>query len=363
MISRIKLIPAISSLLVILSLSALLPACQKEEKKLTNREIYLYQGPDRDQKLVAQGKKEGALNIYTSMNPKDAELLIGAFEKKHGIKVTLWRALPEKVAQRVLIETKAGRYDVDVIEVNGPDMETLYREKIIEEFYSPAFKDIPPEIFPSHRHYVPDRVNLFVLAYNTRLTKAEELPNSYEDLLKPKWRGKLGLRSGDVDWFASVVTAMGEEKGLEYFKKLAAMKPLMRPDHTILPEMVASGEVPIALNAYLHAVERVKKKGGTVDWKPLQPMFGRPGVVGLSGNAPHPYAALLFVDFLLSKEGQDIIRERGRVPSSMVVDSPVSNVKYGLIDAAITLDTWDKWSKLWSDLFLGGQTLKKEEEK
>lgn len=362
MISRTKLV-SLSSVLIVLSLSALLPACQKEEQKLTSRDIYLYQAPDRDQKLIAGGKKEGVVNIYTSMSPQDAEKLIGAFEEKYAIKVALWRAFSDKIIQRVLIEAKAGRYDVDLIEMNGRYMETLYREKITEEFYSPALQDMPPEILPSHKHYIPDRVNPFVMAYNTKLIKAEDLPNSYEDLLNRKWNGKLGLIAGDVDWFASIVKEMGEEKGLAYFKKLAAMHPMMRRDPGTLPEMVASGEVPIGLNAYLHIVERVKKKGGAVDWKPLPPTFGRPGVIGLSKNAPHPYAALLFADFVLSKEGQEIIRERGRVPTSKAVDSPVSNTKYAAIDPAIILDEWDKWAKLWSELFLGGKALEREEER
>ncbi len=353
-----------SHFLPVLLISIIAVGCGKEqEEKLTNKDIYLYQGSDRDEKLIANAKKEGAVNIYTSMQERDLSPLTEAFERKYGIKTRNWRASPEKVVQRVGIEEKADRYEVDVVEMRGQEMEMLYRQDFLEEFYSSQFRDIAPEAFPKHKHYVPDRLNLFVMAYNTKLVKPGQVPNSYEDLLNPKWRGKISMDSGDVEWFAAVIKGMGEAKGLDYFKKLAKLKPSMRNGHTLLAEMTASGEVPIALNAYNYSVEKLKQKEEAIDWKPLQPAFGQPGVIGLMKNAPHPYAALLFTDFILSKEGQEIIKERGRAPISRAVDTPLTKFKYQLIDSAIVLDERDKWDKLWSDLFLGGKAVQKEEEK
>ena len=349
--------------IVILIAGTFLGGCEKaSENKLTNKDIYLYQGLDRDQKLIEKAKKEGTVVVYTSMNLKDAGPFIEAFEQKYGIKASFWRAARDKVVQRAVIEAKAERFEVDVFEINGPEMEMLYREKILEEFYSPSFKDIPPEAFPPHKQYVADRFNFFVMAYNTKLVKPADVPNSYEDLLNPKWKGKISLERTDADWFAAVVKGMGEEKGLAYFKKLAAMNPQIRKGHTLIAELVASGEIPLTLSAFNHAVEKLKKKDASIEWKPLQPAFGQPGGVGVAKNAPHPHAALLFVDFVLSKEGQEIIHERGRVPASRAVDSPLNKFKYQVIDPTIILDEWDKWNKLWSDLFLGGKTLQKEEE-
>src|SRR5712692_8341905 len=135
--------------LLVLLIGFLLIGCGKEEeKKLTTRDIYLYQGPDRDQKLVERAKKEGTVTIYTSMEFKNLTPIMEAFQKKHGIKVEPWRAFPDKVVQRTLIEAKAGRHDVDVLELVGPKMGIFYGENLLEEFYSPAFKDISPEAFP-----------------------------------------------------------------------------------------------------------------------------------------------------------------------------------------------------------------------
>lgn len=320
-----------------------------------NKNIYVYRGADRAQKLIAGAKREGGLTIYTTLNQRDATPLIEAFEKRYGIKVTLWRSGVEKLVQRALAEARAGKHAVDVLEGNGPGMEMLYREKLLEEFYSPAFGDIPKEAFPRHRHYAPDNLLFFVMGYNTRLVKPEDIPRTYDDLLHPKWTGKLGIESSDIDWFAAVVTAMGEEKGLAYFKKLAAMRPQLRNGHTLLAELVSAGDIPIALTLYNQRVEQLKKKGAPIDWRPLPPAFGRTDAIGVAKHAPRPHAALLFVDFVLSQEGQEILQSRRRVPVSRLVDSPLKKFDYRIIDIAAVLDDWDKWEKQWEALFLKPQ--------
>jgi iron(III) transport system substrate-binding protein len=348
-------------LIVLFAGFLLLPGCGKEEQKSASHDMYLYQGSDRNQKLIANAKKEGNLTAYMSMVLKDSGPLIAAFEKKYGIKVASWRAAAGKVAQRAITEARANRYEMDVVEITGPQMESLYRENVLAEFYSPAFKDLPPQVFPKHRHYVADRFNFYVMAYNTKLVKPNEVPNSYEDLLDPKWHGKLGMERASVEWFAAVAKDMGEEKGLAYFNKLAELKPLIYTGHHFIAENVANGEVPIALNIFNHAAENLKRKGANIAWKALSPTFGEEGAIGVALHAPHPHAALLFADFILSREGQEIIKERGRVPASLVVDTPLNKFQYQVMDPTVILDEWDKWDKLWSGLFLGGEVLKKAE--
>jgi iron(III) transport system substrate-binding protein len=341
----------------------LMPAAALSQGKPKPGEIYQYQGAEREQRLLAGARKEGTVALYTSLNLKDSVPISEAFEKKYpGIKVSLWRAGSEKVVQRALTEARAGRYTPDVLETNGPEMEIFYREKLLEPFYSPAFKDLPPAAFPKHRHWVADRFNFFVIGYNTNLVKPEDVPNSYSDLLKPRWAGKVGLEAGDVDWFGAMVKGMGEREGLAFFRKLAEFRPQIRTGHTLMAELLASGEIPLAASVYNHNVERLTVRGAPVMWKALSPTFGRPNGIGLAKNAPHPYAALLFADFMLSREGQELLKERNRVPSSNAVDSPLNKFKYQMIDPAIVLDEWDKWEKLWSGLFLKGQAIRREAE-
>jgi iron(III) transport system substrate-binding protein len=349
---------AVSCLLVAAAL--VFPGAVAAQGKPKPAEVYNYDGADRDQRLLEGARREGTVVVYTSLNLKDSVPIAEAFEKKYGIKVALWRASSEKVVQRALTEARAGRFTPDVLETNGPEMEIFYREKLLEAFLSPAFKDIPPGAFPKHRHYVADRFNFFVVAYNTNQVKPEDVPNSYEDLLKPRWAGKIGLEAGDVDWFGAVVKSMGEKEGLAFFHRLAESRPQIRTGHTLIVELVASGEFPIAASVYNQNVEALVQKGAPIRWKPLSPTFGRPNAIGLAKNAPHPHAALLFADFLLSREGQELIKQRNRVPSSTAVDSPLNKFKYQMIDPAIVLDESDKWEKLWSALFLKGRAMKKE---
>jgi iron(III) transport system substrate-binding protein len=158
-----------------------------------------------------------------------------------------------------------------------------------------------------------------------------------------------------------MVKSMGEKEGMAFFRKLAAARPQVRTGHTLVTELVAAGEIPLAAAVYNHAVERLAASGAPIKWKALAPTMARPGAVGLARHAPHPHAALLFADFLLSAEGQDLIRQRNRVPASTAVNSTLNKFPFQMIDPAIVLDESDKWEHLWSELFLKGQSIKKSD--
>lgn len=321
--------------------------------------LYQYQGADRQQKLVEGARREGSVSIYTSLNPKDAGPITEAFENKYKVKVVLWRASGEKMVQRALTEARAGRFTPDVFESDGVEMEILAREKLLAEFASPSFADLPAAAFPPHRQYVADRFNFFTIAYNTRLVKPEEVPATYQDLLNPRWAGRIGIEASDNDWFASLVKSMGEKEGMAFFHKLAAMRPMVRTGHTLMSELVAAGEIPLAAAVYNHAVERLAASGAPIKWKALATTMARPGAIGLARSAPHPHAALLFADFMLSAEGQELLKQRNRVPASNAVNSTLNKFPFQMIDPAVVLDEADKWEPQWSALFLKGQAIKK----
>jgi len=327
-----------------------------------HRDLYLYKGVDREQRVLAGAQKEKRAVIYTSLNLKDSVPIVQAFKKKYGVEIELWRSSSEKVLQRALTEHRAGRFAVDGFELNGPEMEALYREGLLEEFYSPQIANIPPQAIPKHRHYVADRLNFFTIAYNTKLVKPNEVPDSYEDLLHPRWVGKLGIEASDTDWFGSIVKHMGEARGLEFFRKLAQMRPQIRTGHTLMAELVSSGEIPLAATIYNHNAERLLVNGAPIKWKALNPTFGRPNAVAVAKRAERPHAALLFADFMLSLEGQRLIKERNRVPASNKVDSSLNDFPYQMIDPVIVIDEAEKWEKIWSQLFLKGQAIKRDAE-
>src|SRR5436853_1095961 len=233
-----------------------------------NRDVYMYQGADREAKLVAAAKKEGQVVLYSTMTVQDGRVLGAAFEKKYGIKLVHWRGSAEKIVQRALVESRSRHDGADVFETSSHRMEALYREKLLEDFYTPAFQELSPAAFPKgHRQYVAARFAFFVVGYNTRLVKPSELPNSYEDLLNPRWNGRLAIESTDVLWFAALTKSMGEQKGLAFFRRLAAMKPSVRNGHILGAQLVASGEIPLFIDASNNNMETPKTPGAPADRK------------------------------------------------------------------------------------------------
>lgn len=326
-----------------------------------NRQIYLYQGADRDQRLAAQARKEGQVMLYSTMTVADGKVLAAAFERKYGVKVVHWRSGAERIVNRAVSEARAGRHEVDVIETSSHRMEALYREGLLEEFHSPVLGEILPAAFPrGHRQYVADRFAFFVLGYNTNLVKPEDLPASYDDLLHPRWAGRLTIEGTDMHWFAAVVKAMGEDKGLAFFRKLATSKPQIRNSHILIAQLVSAGEVPLCINCFNNNLETLRLQGAPVAWKPLQPAFGQSSAIGVARYAPRPHAALLFAEFVLSKEGQEIYRSVNRIPSSRLVDTPLRNFRHEIVDPQLALDEDEKWKDLFSTIFTGGKAPKGE---
>ncbi len=158
-----------------------------------DRAIFFYQGKDRAQRVLAGAKKEGAINLYCVMGLEQMNPIAQAFEKKYGIKVNLWRSSSENVLQRAITESQGGRFDADVLEIGGPELEALHREKLLQQIKSPYFQELIPQAIPPHQEWVGSRINVFVHAYNTAKVKKEELPKTYEYLLDPKWKGRLGV--------------------------------------------------------------------------------------------------------------------------------------------------------------------------
>ena len=312
-----------------------------------------YEGADRQQRLINGAKKEGTLNLYTSLTVEDMTVLNAAFEKATGIKVRMWRASCDKVLQRVLAEHKAGRAEVDIIECNAPPLEAMHREGVLQSVRSPWQSELIAAAVPAHREWVGTRLNVFVQAYNTKMVKKEELPKTYADLLHPRWKGRLSIEATDDDWFASVVRGLGEENGLKLFRDIVAQNGLsVRRGHTLLTNLVASGEVPFALTVYNFTAEQVKQKGAPLDWFVLSPAIARANGVALAKRSPNPHAALLYYDFMIGDEGQQILLKRDFVPTSRKIETPLNRGPLVIIDAKLVLDESEKWAKLYNDIIV-----------
>ena len=314
--------------------------------------LSLYTGADRAQRIVAAAQREGSLTLYTSIAEKDLSALVAPFEKKYGVKVKIWRASSIKILQRAISEAAAKRHEVDAIHMSAPEMEALYREKLLQPVESPYFKNLIAGAVPPHRQWVATLLSVWVQAYNTNLIKKEDLPKSYRDLLDAKWKDKLGIESEDQEWLATVVLEMGEEQGLKFFRELVSRNRIsVRQGHSLLNNLVISGEVPFALTVYSYMPEAAKRKGAPVDWIVLEPAVARPNAIGITRHAPHPNAALLFYDYMIT-DAQELLVSLNYVPTNAIAHSPLKNLRIKLVDPAAMLDQRDKWAKIYETLFI-----------
>ena len=314
--------------------------------------IASYSGADRAQRVIEGAKKEGALTLYSSGTHEDIGAVIYAFEKKYGLPVRFWRGSSEDILRRTMTEARASRFDVDVADTAGPEMEAMQREKLLHEITSPVFAELMAQAVAPRRAWIMSRLNVFTAAANTNMVSAADAPRSYHDLTDRGWKGRLGIEADDVGWFLTVLGIIGEEKGLELFRGIVTKNGMsVRKGHTLLANLVAAGEVPLALTLYGYRVEAMKKAGAPIAPVTLAPVVALPNATAVFRRAPHPHAAVLFVDFFLG-EGQRILAARGSVPTNKSVQ-PLPAVT--LVDSAKVLDEGEKWTKLFNETFAPGR--------
>jgi len=302
--------------------------------------------------LLDRARREGSLTLYTSLAPTESQPLADAFEKKYGVKVQLWRGQSDEVVQRVVTEAKGRRFAVDVVETNGPEMEMIAREKLLGELHSAYVADLPANAIPAHRTWFPDRMNYFVVGYNTTKVKRGDIPATYEGFTDPKWKGRIALEATDAEWMATLIKTSPGDKGTDVVRKIAALQPSLRKGHVLLASLVAAGEVPVGLAMYNSNIETLKRKGAPIDYVPVQPVVARPQGIGVARNAPHPNAAILFAEFVLSPDGQQLFESMGRVPASTKIKSEFNKFPFVVIDPVTVLDEAAKWDKQWNELFV-----------
>jgi iron(III) transport system substrate-binding protein len=306
-------------------------------------------GEARTKALVEGARKEGEVMVYHSSQLEDLKPVFDAFTQKYGVKVKNWRSSSENVVQRIISETRAGKRDVDFVENNSPEMEALRREKMLLRMDSPHFADLRPNTLPAHREYATSTLDVFVQAYNTDKVKREELPKTFQDLLDPRWKGRLGIEAEDQAWFGTLLHDLGEARGAKLFADIVATNGIsVRKGHTLLATLVAAGEIPFALTVYNYKPPQLKAKGAAIDWIVLSPAIAQMHAVAVPAKGSHPHAAMLLFDFFLG-EGQAILAARNFVPSNSKVPSPFGDMPIKFIDPVEAIDKQDQWTRLYED--------------
>ena len=261
------------------------------------------------------GIKDRELVYYTTMTLEQSRQITDRFQKKYpGIQVNLYRTGGGPLLNKILTESLGGRNVWDVVVGRAEMVMPLMQRKLIASYRSPETKMIDDQLVDKESYWTAYYVNSLVLGWNTKVVRKEDVPRTYESLLNPKWKG--GLISLDTEAYGMVVgleRAWGKEKTINYFKKLASLDPVLKRGNTERVQLAVAGEYSLII-AYNQSIQRLTSRGAPIDWIPLEPVVTQVVPIMLSAKAPHPSAARLFVDFVLSKEGQEMLASLQRIP-------------------------------------------------
>ncbi|MBI4523668.1 MAG: extracellular solute-binding protein [Deltaproteobacteria bacterium] len=307
--------------------------------------------------LREMAEAEGRVVFYATMNTSDAKALTDGFKQVYPkIDAQFFRSVDAQMMEKILTEARAGRPLWDVVSVTSFYGHVLKKRGMLapydsaeRKYYREGYKD-PQGMWTS------TYTNYAVFGYNTGLVPRASVPRSHTDLLKPEWKGQIGLEGRAYEWFATVVSRMGEEKGLKFMRSLAQQQAQTRTGRTLIAQLVAAGEFRGALTAYSQNYENLKLTSAPVEWVALDPVFANIHPTGLAAKAPHPNAGRLFIDFILSKRGQEIIRALKRIPDRIdtLPDPPrlVEGIKPAFARPEV-FDDFDRYVKLFKEVFGG----------
>lgn len=292
--------------------------------------------------------------LYASMNLEEANKTIRSFEEKYPfLKVKLTRTGSERLLTRILTEARAKKNFADVIQTVEFSMHTLRNNGILGRYLSLENRFYPDE-FKEEGYWTAVYYNPYVAAYNTRLVPREKLPKVYRDLLNPAWKSKMMMEGTKVDWFAGMLQIMGREEGLIFMRELSRQEVMLRTGHNLLAQLIAAGEALIDINIPASSVERLKKTGAPIDWVALGPAPAVMVGAGITSQPAHPNAARLYIDFVLSSEGQRLIRSFGPLVARSDLSEDQTGITKGMKSVPVNpnlAEKIDEYSKLLREIF------------
>jgi iron(III) transport system substrate-binding protein len=287
------------------------------------------QAQSQPKEVVEAAKKEGQLVFYSGIPIPDAQAILSALERKYPfIKTTFYRATGPALVSRIQTEQRAGSHIWDVMNSTGFEPYVLLEQGYFAKHDSAERNSFPEGHKDNEGYWTTMYTSPMILSYNTRLVSAAELPREYLDLLQPKWKGRLGLDSSDFEWYANLRKIWGAEKAQKFLEGLRRQEVRLVQGRALLTELLTGGEIAILVNNFLQNAIEAKRKGSPVEMLALDPVVSAAGLIGINKLAPHANAAKLFVDFVLSKEGQELIVKTDR--SSVrkdVAGNPIDMIK------------------------------------
>lgn len=287
--------------------------------------------PERE-KVLDGARKEGRLVLYTGMDTEEADQYAREFTRRYPfIKPEIFRSSGEKIQARFLVEHRANVHSADIFQASIVQVYQLKNAGLLAKYVSEESRAYGEGFKDNLGHWTAFYLIPYVIGYNTRLVAPKDVPASYQDLLQPRWKGSVGLETEEYQWFYHLVQIMGRDKGIAYMKQFAAQDLQMRKGHTLLAQLVAAGEMAVATVVYSNRVERMKQSGAPIDWVRFKgPTITAINAIAVVEKAPHANAAKLFVDFVLSREGQLLLQKLRRVPARTDVAPDPPGLTQGL---------------------------------
>ena len=274
---------------------------------------------ERQAALVKEAKNEKSVIWYAPMNREDLRQFTAAFETEYPfLKVEVLTGGPQSLLNRILTEHRAGRYNYDTLNIRSSALYTLKKAGAIGRYESPFRRGLRPGFYDKDGYFNGIWASLMVYLYNTKQVNRAQAPRTIDDLLQPKWKGKMGMDQDADDWLAALLEYHGDDKGKQIARSLGAQQLNIRNGRTLVSQLVAAGEFPVQIDAHHHEAVALRKAGAPVDYvfpEPFIPVKSVSSFV-MSSQPPHPHAAALLVDFMLSKKGQEIAFNQRRWPAS-----------------------------------------------
>jgi ABC-type Fe3+ transport system substrate-binding protein len=275
------------------------------------------------EQLVAGAKKEGRLVLYASAAVQQLQLYFAAFNKRYPfIKTEYYRTDKQKLLSRILLEHRSKQNLADLIHTSVIETHILKTRGALSRYVPAEAGGFPRQFKDPEGYWTSVLLSGTLLGFNSRQVSRAEAPQRYEDLLLPRWKNAMGLDNTKIEWFAMLLKL----KGRPFMEKLAAQNPKVMAGNTNLLNLLAAGEFALTPGVYEYSIEVLKAKGAPVDWVGLEPVIVYTVAVSLPAQPPHPNAAKLFIEWLLSKEGQEVVNQYGRVPIREDVDSTYGRI-------------------------------------
>jgi iron(III) transport system substrate-binding protein len=254
--------------------------------------------------------------VYVSSNASDAKALKTAFEKKYPfVTMEFFSSGKDALLSKYLLEARTGTYLADVYQSSVFPIMNLLENGLLARYFSPEREAYLEALKDKEGYWNASYLNALTMAYSSRLLKAEEVPASYQDLLLPKWKGKMGFVLSHTEWYFAMLQLMGEERGRRYMEALSKQNIQARIGSSLMNQLMMAGEFPLVISQYPTGVEELKKTGAPIEWVPLDPWFVYPIGIAVTAKNSHPAAARLYVDFVLSAEGQTFMKTLSRIPA------------------------------------------------